>query len=137
MKTLWTTAGNTWGTIWEQIFSTYSHIYTPPSTSPFLWIQVTPTLWEFAVSHLAFTKDLHEYLFSTTEINPKRTSTFTKWWLLIHFRPLGLGKDFIWIPNIWIMEGACTWRSIFQRSTVLVKDSTNCHILLAKKNVTI
>lgn len=43
-----------------------------------LELQVAHGFWKFALYHFAFTKDLHEYLFSLTERNPKRVFAFIR-----------------------------------------------------------
>lgn len=40
--------------------------------------QESPNFWKSASCHTAFTKDLHHYLVSLTEGNPKRSFTFMK-----------------------------------------------------------
>lgn len=41
-------------------------------------VRVPPAVRKFALCHFAFTKDLHSYLFSLPERNPKRVFAFKK-----------------------------------------------------------
>lgn len=64
------------GRSWAMFFI---HVYTPsPAPALAKCVQTSPPFQKSTFHHSAFRKDLHYYLFSLTQRNPKRIFYFTK-----------------------------------------------------------
>lgn len=60
------------------LYNSVHHIPWSYPKSTLMQVSLSPAFPKFALHHLAFTKDLHYYLFSLTEKYPKWIFTFMK-----------------------------------------------------------